>query len=164
MEANVLQPNTASDTIAEDAAIPAWFAIDVGLALYRVGGDEERHEAKEIVWRAVTEWVYEIGPLKYYPGLIDELSGLVKKRLWDTDIDSELLEEAMEAGAECKLAGIGKKPDPETISYCRGVASLVLDSLGVDAEKIFSSFRDFLNEPEFYSTLIGLSLILASNF
>jgi hypothetical protein len=68
--------------------------VNIALAYYKIAEDpDEKDHARRIIWNSINEWLEEIAPLRYIPGLIEEIASTIKKKLWDTGIDEKLLEE-----------------------------------------------------------------------
>jgi len=136
--------------------------LDASIALYKVGGEAYESEAIQYIFAGVSKWLEIIGPLNYYPGLIEKLSDAGVRKLWEADLDADLISEALRAGWDCKVASlIGG--EGEIVEYCREVAAELLESLGVDYTSILKDFEGEAGRPEFYSSLIGLTLVLATN-
>jgi len=140
--------------------------LDASIALYKIGykiGDGTyESEAIRYIFAGVSKWLEIVGPLNYYPGLIEKLSDAGVRKLWEADLDADLISEALKAGWDCKIASlIGG--EGEMVEYCREVAAELLKSLGVDYTSILKAFEGEAGRPEFYSSLIGLTLVLATN-
>jgi hypothetical protein len=57
--------------------------------------DVEKGEARRKIWVLVNKWLETISPLKYIPGLVDEVYGMIKYKIWDVSqyVDDSLIEE-----------------------------------------------------------------------
>jgi hypothetical protein len=136
--------------------------LDASIALYKIGGGVYESKAIRYMFAGVSKWLEMIGPLNYYPGLIEKLSDAGVRKLWEADLDADLISRALKAGWDCKIASlIGG--EGEIVEYCREVAAELLKSLGVDYTGILKAFEGESGRPEFYSSLIGLTLVLATN-
>ena len=136
--------------------------LDASIALYKIGDEAYKSEAIHYIFAGVSKWLEIIGPLNYYPGLIEKLSGAGVRKLWEAGLDADLISEALRAGWDCKVASlIGG--EGEIVEYCREVAAELLESLGVDYTSILKDFEGEAGRPEFYSSLIGLTLVLTTN-
>ncbi len=53
---------------------------------------EEKEHAKNIIRSLVTEWLELVAPIKYVPGLVEEVANTINNKLWDSIVDEEFLE------------------------------------------------------------------------
>jgi hypothetical protein len=55
----------------------------------------EREVARRKIWGLVNKWLETVSPLKYIPGLVDEVHGMIKYRIWDVSqyVNDSLIEE-----------------------------------------------------------------------
>ncbi len=66
--------------------------INIALAYYEVSEtQEQKEEAKKLIWKLVNKWLEEISPLEYIPGLVENVASVLKYKLWD--VANELSEE-----------------------------------------------------------------------
>ncbi|MGC9012307.1 hypothetical protein [Thermogladius sp.] len=147
----------------EERLLAISYSIDVSLSLYTLGSEDEKVEATKLIWASINDWLGLVGPLGYYEGLVDHVSKLNLKKMWEANIDQELIEEALYAGWYCKRAELLGLQDNESLEYCRSVALKLFKALGSDLNQVLDVFRDESKQPGFYSTLIGLALVLSSN-
>ena len=67
--------------------------MNIALAYHSMATEpSEKEYAESIVWSMVNKWLEEVGPLKYMPGLVEEVASLVKKKLWEAEISEDVLE------------------------------------------------------------------------
>ncbi len=72
--------------------------ISIAASYYAITSDpSEKEYAKNVIRSLVNKWLDIIAPILYIPGLVDELSNLVDKRLWEAlpDVTEDLLEKIM---------------------------------------------------------------------
>jgi len=48
---------------------------------------EEKQRSHKMVWEMINQWLEELAPIKYIPGLVEELGDMVKYKLWEVDQD-----------------------------------------------------------------------------
>lgn len=67
--------------------------MNIALAYHSMATSEsEKEYAENIVWSMVNKWLEEVGPLRYIPGLVEEVASLVRKKLWEAEVSEDLLE------------------------------------------------------------------------
>jgi hypothetical protein len=148
--------------------------INIALAYYAINEDPgEKDYAKKIIWGSINEWLETIGPLKYIPGLVEEVSVLVKKKLWDAEISEETLERIIVDTIVFKEEAL-KGSSPEVLSALSEVLAAravdLIESLGgkivpgtLTHEIIYGGENDPEDNLPSIITLIGLTLTLSTN-
>ncbi len=150
--------------------------INIALAYYEVSEtQEQKEEAKKLIWKLANKWLEEVSPLEYIPGLVENVASVLKYKLWD--VANELSEEDL--GRILVDSIVFKKKALENtehevldalaiVLYAR--ANKLLEVLGVDEpEKL--GFIKSLVEVEDVSeklinivTLIAVTIALATTF
>ncbi len=171
-----MSPGTSPFIPVQDPVSMSYAISDiVNIALVFHGltsSEEDRAYAEGIVWEMVNKWLEEAGPLKYVPGLVEEVASTVKKKLWEADISEDLithlfvdtivfkekmlkgdrpevlnaLSESLAARTEAFIEALGGKILPGTMIH------EVIYGGGEPEEKISSLI-----------TLIGLALVMSTN-
>ncbi len=147
--------------------------VNIAIAYYKITEDpEEKEYAKKIIWSMINEWLEEVAPLRYIPGLIEEIASITKKKLWDTNIDESILEELLVYSIVFRERAL-KNEEPE-------ILGALAESLAVRAEilieelggRITGGMKTYeiihgINEPSekilLLTTLIAILLVLSTN-
>jgi len=135
------------------------------LIYYKVASSaEEREYAKRMVWGLVTKWVEMLGPVKYIPGLIDEVSSIVRRKLWDVDeIPIDELRELLVTVYLLNKADVSTYITREDLERISTIVETLLTSLGYCGDSILvEEVLDSL-DPSGLVSLSALAVILATN-
>lgn len=147
--------------------------VNIALVFHEIAqSEEDKKHAEKIVWSMVNKWLEEVGPLKYLPGLVEELASMIKKKLWESNISEDHLTHLLVDTIVFKeKALMGDKPE---------VLNALAESLAARAEALIEALGGEIvpgtlvynviyrvEEPEekitSIITLIGLALVLSTN-
>lgn len=122
--------------------------------------DSEQVDIIKRIWFLTNKWVETIGSLKYIPGLISELAESIKTKLWNINIDYELLREVF---VKTYLMRRVYKISVKDISEYRELVYKLLVNLGYSGGSLFINNLINSNDPENLISLVVLSIILCTN-
>jgi len=134
------------------------------LAYYKLASNpEEREYAKSAIWGLITKWVEQLGPVKYIPGLVDELANSVNIKLWDSsDLELDEVKRLMTTTYVLKKLAESNAPVEGVEEYSTLVekllAALGYRNSGALVEEVINT-----RNPENLIALTTLALILATN-
>ncbi|MEZ0393670.1 MAG: hypothetical protein ABWK00_01290 [Desulfurococcaceae archaeon] len=100
MEHAVALPGALEALEARDELLGSVYALgdrlSVAMEAWRLAEEPElRRELEVAAWDAVNRWLEAIAPIEYVPGLAEEVSATVKRKLWESRADGSLVSKAM---------------------------------------------------------------------
>lgn len=133
--------------------------IDLYIACIKLNCFEQNESIARIQF-LINKWIELIGPVKYIPGLINELTKHIESKLWNTDLHYELLSRVF-----LKTYDFRKNTNvpSEEINEFRESASEVLTSLGYRGGSELIDNVINTDDPENLITLVVLSIVLSTN-
>lgn len=150
--------------IDDEAIIEALGDLVCIYCLYTRLSSAADSEDFERVRRLIDAWIELLGPVKYTPGLVEDLSNSINSKLWNSRVDCDVLGDLLVSTFLLKSA------DPLEVRGERGVVDSyrelvieLLEGLG------YSSNSELVNrvlnsdDPEDLISLAVLSLVLATN-
>ncbi len=137
--------------------------------------DMEKEETKRKMWGLVNKWLETVSPLKYIPGLVDEVYGMIKYKIWDISqyINDSLIEELIIYTILFKQKALGNE-EPEVLeALSEALANrikLLMHVLGAEIPANSTSWKIIHEKTDDPSdkildlvTLIATVFVLATN-
>ena len=129
-----------------------------------VSSNEEKEYAKKTIWYLVNKWLNTLAPIKYIPGLVEEVSRNINKKLWDQDVvDIELLKELLITTYILQKSSEDAYSSYELSRYSSLIRGL-LDKLGYMGGSLL--IEDILdsNNPRDLAALASTIIVLSTNY
>lgn len=133
--------------------------INIYTICYRLS-ESEREVIINEIWVLTNKWIEIIGSIKYIPGLINELSEYIKTKLWNSDIECELLSKLF---VKTYLIKRGSELSTDEITEYRDLVFRLLMKLGYTGSSEFINSLIKTLDPENLITIAVLSIILSTN-
>ncbi len=141
--------------------------MNIALAYYEVSEtQEQKEEAKKLIWKLANKWLEEISPLEYIPGLVENIASVLKYKLWD--VANELSEEDL--GRILIDSIVFKKKALENtenevldaltlVLYARAIK--LLEALGVNEPEKLESIKSLVEVEDPSEKLINIITLIA---
>lgn len=145
------------------------------LALHNINSNkEDKDQVKKQIWALTNMWLEEVSPLSYIPGLVEEVSSIIKYKVWDekSTLSDEVIERILVDTIIFKEKALSEE-EPEVLN----ALSLVLATRAVELIEALggyiprgSTVWKILYEPADprdkiidITTLIATTLVISTN-
>ncbi len=147
--------------------------VNIAISYYRITSDPgEKEYATRIIWNSINEWLEEVAPLRYIPGLVEELASMIKVKIWDADLDEKLLEEIIVDTVVFKnkvfndterkvLQGLADTLTAKIEELIEGLGGEII--VGTQTYDILYGNNEPSEKIQLLTTIAGIALVLATN-